>query len=210
MPTLLYIEASPRKERSASIEVAQTFLDAYREKNPADSIDTLDIWHANLPEFDGDALNAKYAGIRGESLTPEQDAAWKRIRELAGLFHKADKLLLSLPLWNFAIPYKMKQLIDLVTQRNLLFSFENGKFGKLMDGKKAAIIYARGQDYSQDSDSPAYIFDFQRPYTEFWLKFIGFTELSPIFVEDTLSGPEANAKARAEGKKKAKELAQKF
>ncbi|MHC2086843.1 hypothetical protein [Methylobacterium sp. CM6244] len=28
MPHLLYVEASPRKERSASIEVAHAFLDA--------------------------------------------------------------------------------------------------------------------------------------------------------------------------------------
>jgi FMN-dependent NADH-azoreductase len=44
MAKLLYIECSPRKQISASIEVCRAFLDAYRAANPADTIQTLDIW----------------------------------------------------------------------------------------------------------------------------------------------------------------------
>ena len=40
---VLYIEASPRKERSASIEVAKAFLDALRTENPDTRIDVLDL-----------------------------------------------------------------------------------------------------------------------------------------------------------------------
>jgi FMN-dependent NADH-azoreductase len=30
--------------------------------------------------------------------------------------------VIGVPMWNFAYPYKLKQLIDLVAQRNLLFT----------------------------------------------------------------------------------------
>ena len=38
MAKLLYVESSPRKQRSASIEVAKAFLDAYRIAHSGDSI----------------------------------------------------------------------------------------------------------------------------------------------------------------------------
>jgi FMN-dependent NADH-azoreductase len=63
MAKLLYIECSPRKQISASIEVCRAFLDAYRTANPAETIQTLDIWDLAMPEFNGDALAAKYAGL---------------------------------------------------------------------------------------------------------------------------------------------------
>ena len=65
MARLLYIEASPRKDRSASIEIAKTFVTAYQKTHPGDVIDTLDLWKTNLPEFDGEVVNAKYAILTG-------------------------------------------------------------------------------------------------------------------------------------------------
>jgi len=52
MPELVCIESSRRKDRSASIAVARRFLDAYKAKNPTDTIETLDLWAAKLPRFD--------------------------------------------------------------------------------------------------------------------------------------------------------------
>jgi len=43
MAKVLYVEASPRKQRSASIEVCEAFLERYRAKNPSDEIEKLDI-----------------------------------------------------------------------------------------------------------------------------------------------------------------------
>ena len=76
MANLLYVEASPRKQRSASIEVARAFLDAYREFHPGHTVHTIDVWNLALPEFDGAAIDAKYAGIEGRE---------RRCRNQAGL-----------------------------------------------------------------------------------------------------------------------------
>ena len=80
MATLLYLEASPRKERSHSIRVANGFLDAYAAAHPADTIDRLDIWAEDLPPFDGDMINAKYTVMHGENPSGAEEAAWAEVQ----------------------------------------------------------------------------------------------------------------------------------
>jgi FMN-dependent NADH-azoreductase len=79
MARLLYVEASPRKQRSASIEVAKAFLGAYQKAHPGDTLQTIDVWNTEMPEFDRVALEAKYAGIEGRERSAEQKAMWSRI-----------------------------------------------------------------------------------------------------------------------------------
>ena len=65
MAKLLYIESSPRKDRSASIAVARHFIDLYKARNPGDTVETLDLWAANLPPFDGHTLGPLPSPDRG-------------------------------------------------------------------------------------------------------------------------------------------------
>ena len=71
---ILNIVTSPRKEKSASIAVVNAFLSEYRERVRDVTIDTLDIWQEQLPEFDAEAIDAKYKGVSGESMTPVETA----------------------------------------------------------------------------------------------------------------------------------------
>ncbi|MDX8466483.1 NAD(P)H-dependent oxidoreductase [Mesorhizobium sp. VK23B] len=211
MIKLLYLEVSPRKAASASIEVARAFIDAYRAAHPSDEIEILDLWSLDLPPLDEDALNAKYAGIYGDGRTPAQATAWSRMEALAAPLLAADKLLMAVPLWNFSIPYRLKHYIDLVSQKDILFSFDQTGFGGLMKAKKAAVIYARGLDYAPTSNwTPGERYDFQRPYVEAWLRFIGLTDIQGVVVERTLFGLEADAEARRAAASEARAMAEDF
>jgi FMN-dependent NADH-azoreductase len=203
MPTLLHIESSPRKTRSASLDVARAYLEAYHAAHPDHLIDVLDLWSIELPEFDGDALDAKYADLSGTPLSEGQQQAWTGIRRLAQRLHDADALLFSVPLWNFSIPYKLKHFIDVVSQRNILFSFDERGLQGLLKDKKAIVIYARGLDYSTGSDTPAHSFDFQRPYMEAWLRSVGVTRVESVVVEKTLFGFEVDQAARQAARERA-------
>ncbi|RQR65111.1 FMN-dependent NADH-azoreductase [Burkholderia sp. Bp9126] len=210
MARLLYIESSPRKRDSASIDICRAFLDAYRDAHPADTVDTLDVWDLDLPEFDGDVLAAKYAGLAGTALTPAQASAWARIDALAARFHAADKLLFGIPLWNFGVPYKLKHLIDVISQKDVLFTFDGTGFAGKLAGRKAAVVYARGLDYaSPGSFTPAREYDLQRPYVEMWLKFVGVTDVQDIVVEKTLFGDDGRA-GRVDAVERARALARAF
>jgi FMN-dependent NADH-azoreductase len=207
MTRVLYIEASPRKQLSASIEVAQAALAALRDSIPDIVIDKLDVWNENLPHFDGPVMEAKYAGISGVPLTGEQAEAWAAIRALAARFRNTDYIVIAAPLWNFGIPYRLKQLIDAVTQKDLLFSFDARGLVGLLDGTKALLICARGLDYGPGSATPAASFDFQQPYLACWLRFIGISEIETIIVEKTLFEAEIGDEARKAASRAAQKAA---
>ena len=199
MSKLLHIQASPRIGRSASVAVAEHFIEVYRVKHPADTVETLNLWEIELPEFDGATIDAKYAILHGQTHTPEQLEAWKAVVLIADRFKSADKYLFSLPMWNFGIPYKLKHFIDVLVQPGLTFSFspEAGYKG-LVTGKPAAAIYARGGAYGPGTGAEGY--DAQSAYLRQVLGFIGFKGIHEIFVEPTLAGPTGNADAVAAGK----------
>jgi len=209
MAKLLYIEASPRKERSASIEVAKAFVGEYRKTNPGDTVDTLDLWTTPLPEFNGEVIDAKYAILHGHEQTPGQKAAWKAVEAVIERFKGADKYLFSLPMWNFGIPYKLKHYIDVLVQPTYTFSFSPKEGYKgLVLGKKAAVVYARGGAYPAGSGGEA--FDLQKKYMELFLGFIGFTDVTPVVIEPTLGKPESVTKLKTEAVERARSVAGAF
>lgn len=188
MATLLYIEASPRKQRSHSITVANAFLDAYRSANPSDQIDSLDLWSETLPAFDGDMINAKYAVMHGEDPSSPEQAAWGQIGTICKRFTDADKYLFSVPMWNFGIPYVLKHYIDIITQPGYSWSFDpEAGYSGLVSGPVAAI-YSSGGAYHDGSGAEA--FDLQKPYFEGWLGFIGLSDVSRVTVAPMLSPPD--------------------
>ncbi len=209
MPRLLHIECSPRKQRSASLEVARSFIAAYQRHRPDTEVMTLDLWALALPEFDQPAMDAKYAGLSGYRRSVAEDAAWGLLESLAQPLHDADLLLFSVPLWNYGIPYKLKHFIDLVSQKDILFSFtaERGLEGLLLE-KTAVVAYARGLDFSAQSATPAARFDFQQPYMEAWLRFVGVSDVHALIVEKTILGDAVDRAARHAANQQARDLAQ--
>src|SRR5260370_16807182 len=114
-----------------------------------------------------------------------ETGVWNRIKELVARFKRADRIVLGVLLWNFAYPYKLKQLIGLVSQRNMLFTFDGERFGPLLKTPRAMVIYTRGQEYREDLPTPPSRFDHQSRYVEFWLHFIGVQEVRALAVENT-------------------------
>lgn len=196
MSTLLYVEASPRKDRSASIEVAQSFVSAFLEKDASNTVETLDLWNIVLPQFDGDTINAKYRVMHGEDPTPDEISAWNVITKITDQFKAADHYLFSSPMWNFSIPYKLKHYIDVISQPGLTWSFspETGYEG-LVTGKSATLVLARGEEYSSGPVVAA--MDFQRTYLEMILSFIGFKDINTVLIEPTLTDAKDDAIAMA-------------
>src|SRR5271166_1968947 len=80
---LLDIQSSPRGSKSASIAVTNAFLEAYRQARPGVVIDTLNVWEEKLPDFDQEAIGAKYKGVNKEPMDQAETAVWEKIQELA-------------------------------------------------------------------------------------------------------------------------------
>lgn len=193
MARLLYIQASPRPE-STSSSVARDFLSIYRDLHPKDEIDTLNLFETELPRFDGETLQAKYRVLNRQAQQPSEAKAWQDVVKVAERFKAADRYLLSIPMWNFSIPYVLKHYIDLITQPGITFQFTPGKgYEGLIKGRPAVAIYARGGAYT---GAEGEALDFQKRYVELMLGFIGFEKIHSIVAEPTLGDPAEVASAR--------------
>ena len=179
MKRVLYIEASPRKDRSHSIKIAKEYLNKVTENKSDVEIKTIDLWSTNLPDFDGDMMDAKYAVIAGNDPTDKQKNEWAKVKTIFEEFADADYYVFSVPMWNFNIPYKLKHYIDIVTQPGMSWSYtpDEGYKG-LMSGRTATVIYASGDGYGDGTGFESY--DLQKPYVELWLAFIGFDKVEKV------------------------------
>jgi FMN-dependent NADH-azoreductase len=206
---ILNITTSPRKEKSESTAIVNAFISEYRERVGDVVVDTLDIWEEQLPEFDAEAINAKYKGVSGEPMTSVETATWQKIRELALRFQRADRIVLGVPMWNFSFPYKFKQLIDLSCQRNMLFTFDGDFYGPSLSIDKAFVVYVRGQSNEADFKTVSQPgFKYLSGYVDFWLQFIGVRSVVSLTVEHTWDGRAVDMIEA--GKRQAAELARQF
>ena len=188
-----YIECSPRGERSHSTKIAQAYIEQAKKNIPDLELNHINLWSLNLPEFDGDMLNAKYSVINGTDPSADEVSAWSNVKNIFDEFNNADHYLFSVPMWNFNIPYKLKHYIDIITQPGMSWSYtpEDGYKG-LMTDRTATIIYSTGDGYGEGTGFES--FDMQKPYVNLWLTFLGFKKIERVVVDRTLFDAETAEK----------------
>ena len=205
---ILDIQSSPRSGSSDSIGLTSFFIQECQASDAVSSIDTLNVWNETLPEFAAKTIEAKYKAVKHEALSDEERLLWNQIQSLISRFQSADRILLGVPMWNFSIPYKLKQLIDLVMQRNYLFSYDGREYSPCLNIAKGIVVYTRGSEYREGTPIPPSLFDHQRPYIDFWLKLIGVREVRSVVVDNAWNRDKQQSEtALAGGRAELKELA---
>lgn len=196
MATILEIIASPRGEKSASLEVMRAFCHEYRETHSDTTIETLNLFDEALPAFDGQAVWGKYAILYGKPAGPETKAAFAKVEAVIERFKAADVYAFAVPMWNFGIPYVLKHLIDLVVQPTYTFRVDDEGYHGLLGDKTAVLCYARGGQYKDGGPM-----DFQRQYMETVLGFMGITHVHGIVTQGLLAGSPEQTEAKVEAAK---------
>jgi FMN-dependent NADH-azoreductase len=186
MPKLLHLRCSPRPN-SASSAAADVFLTKFGQARLSWDIDLQDLWRETLPEFDGAALEAKYARLGGRAFNGPESHAFAVVERLALRFTLAERVLISLPMWNFGVPYKLKQWFDLIVQPGLTFAFNpaDGYRGLVKD-RPTLVILASGSDFVTGMNRGRV--DMATPYLRDILRFIGVHSVRFIAVCPTV-GP---------------------
>ncbi|WP_433782041.1 FMN-dependent NADH-azoreductase [Actinomycetospora sp. CA-101289] len=198
MAHLLHLAASPRGAASESLAIAGTFLDTYREHHPDDTVETWDLWDGTLPSFGPAAVGAKMTVFGGAEPAGEQAVAWRAARAAFERYDAADRLLLSVPMWNGGIPYVLKQFIDVVSQPGMVFGVDPVTgYSHLLAGrgKRAAAVYTSA--VWGPALGPAFGRDFQSTYLEDWLTWTGIDDISEIRFHPTLVGDADEARTKA-------------
>src|SRR5258708_31479233 len=147
MPKLFHLSCSPRAD-SESGAGARVFLGRFRQTRPDWDIDTMNLWKDYLPEFEGYILEAKYSRLGGRAFTDSQRDAFAVAERIAVRLALADRVLISTPMWNFGIPYKLKQWLDVIIQPGLAFRFDPAQgYLPLFKDRPTVVILASGGDF---------------------------------------------------------------
>ena len=202
MRKLLHIVASPREEESRTLQVSEKFLEAIRERYPECLIDELNLAKEELPQLSAKRVDGKYTLLAGKELYGSLREAWNEILQHIDRFMSADLYLISTPMWNFSIPYMLKQYIDLIIQPKYLFRYtESASVEGLVKNKKMIVITSRGGQYKTDELKKM---DFQEPYLRAIFGFVGLNDMTFINAEPMDMGQEKEKKSLQEAFKAAK------
>jgi FMN-dependent NADH-azoreductase len=199
---LLHIEASPRGERSRSSAVARHLIGLLG----AVEVERLDLFEADLPALDGAMIEGRYALIGGETVSPGIAADWERVRGHVDHLLSFDLWLISTPMWNFGIPYRLKHYIDLVTHPGMTFSVEpDGQVRGLAAGRTVLLVGSGALDTRPGTALAD--FDHQVAYLRRWLGFIGIEDLHVVTACPTYGAPDAVEAVMAEARAAAERVA---
>ena len=206
---LLHVVATPRNESSRTLAISQVMLKQLHRKFGDLQVDTLDLFESDLPAIAGDNIDTKYTLMKGLKIDKSHEVSWKEIEKLITQFLAADICLMSVPMWNFSIPYALKYYIDCIVQPGYLFRFdERGIPTGLASGKKMIFVTTRGSDYSENS--PYHAFDFQEPYLRAIFGFCGVTDTHFIHAQPLDITPEITKSALQAATIAVKELVSSF
>ena len=177
MPTLLKIDVSPRGEHSISRSLSEQFAAKWQAANAGGTVVSRDLATTSLPFVELPWILGAYSDPATHN--DEQKAALAIGNELIAELKAADEWLIATPMYNFAIPARLKAYIDHIVRAGQTFNANpDGTYTGLVTGKKVTIIIASAGDYKPGS--PAEGINFELPYLRFILGFIGVTDVTFI------------------------------
>lgn len=200
----LHVEASPRGARSRSSRLAWAFLLKLAERRSGLEVTRWNLFEDSLPPLDQHAIEARYQVLAGEA-DPQALAAWEGVRAVHARVVAHDALIISTPMWNWGIPYRLKQWIDLITHPGVAFEVSPaGEVTGLLGPRPTAVMTASALAYA----GPTAPLDHQVSYLKDWLAFVGlgearFVHAAPMYgppetVEPAFEAALASAEALAE------------
>jgi FMN-dependent NADH-azoreductase len=208
MPKLFHLNCSPRAD-SESADGARIFLDGFRQARPDWDIDVMNLWRDHLPEFEGYVLEAKYARMNGRAFTDSQRDAFAVAERIAVRLALADRVLISTPMWNFSIPYKLKQWFDVIVQPGLTFRFDPATgYQPLLKDRPTLVIVASGGDFITGMNRGRT--DMATPYLREALRFIGVSNVRFVPIGPTTGPADPIRAARETAHRRLAELAARF
>ena len=193
---ILHVIGSPRGERSRSVKVAQRLIEGLVAVNPGAVSETLAPNTAALPALTGPVIEGRYALIEGREVADEVRTTWAEIGEAVAHFLSFDTVVFSVPMWNFGIPWQLKQYIDTITQPGMAFRVSETGVEGLGAGKRAILVASGALDIRPGT--PGGELDHQVRFMQAWLGFIGITDVHVVHLRPTYGPPAAVEAAMAE------------
>lgn len=147
----------------------------------------MDLWRERLPEFSGPIVEAKYARMKAQAFNDAQRDSFAEAERMVLRLALAERVLISTPMWNFGIPYKLKQWFDIIVQPGLTFRFDASLgYVPLLKDRPTIVIVASGSDFATGMNRGR--IDMATPYLREILRFVGISNVRFIPIGPT-TGP---------------------
>ena len=180
MKKLLHVVASPRGGRSRTLRVAHAFLERFKERHPDWLVDEINVFEEELPSMSARQVDGKYILLGNKELYGELREKWAEIEQHIARFKEASAYLISTPMWNFSIPYPLKQYLDILIQPAHLFRYVKGHAEGLLTGRRMVVISSSGGAYTAPEVHSS---DHVESYLRTVFGFVGVTDMRFIKVE---------------------------
>jgi FMN-dependent NADH-azoreductase len=191
---LLQIDSSGRSI-SVTRKLTAKFAEEWKKSDPTGEVIHRDLAATAFPLITDD-WGATF--LDASKLTPEQRLYLATSDQLIEELQSADTVVIGAPMYNFSIPAPLKAWIDQVVRMGKTFGHgANGPQG-LLGRKNVVVITSRGGAYEKGSARRG--FDFQEPYLQHILRFIGLTDITFVHAENQ-SGAQALASMATAGER---------
>ena len=155
----------------------------------------MNLWRERLPEFSGPIVEAKYAQMKAQAFNDAQRDSFAEAERMAVRLALADRVLISTPMWNFSIPYKLKHWFDIIVQPGLTFRFDPSLgYVPLLKDRPTIVIIASGSDFATGMNRGR--IDMATPYLREILRFVGINNVRFVPIGPTTGPPEPIEAAR--------------
>jgi FMN-dependent NADH-azoreductase len=112
-------------------------------------------------------------------------------------------------MWNFGIPYKLKQWFDIVIQPGLTFRFDPALgYLPLLKDRPTIVILASGSDFATGMNRGR--IDMATPYLREALRFIGISDVRFVPIGPTAGPAEPIQAARTTAHRRLADMAKRF
>ena len=187
MKTLLQIRSSIFSDNGQSSQLANRFVENWRNANPGGQVVVRDLARDPIPHLDAARFGAFLA--KADEHTPEQAAVVGYSDALIQELKAADVVVLGLPMYNFGIPSMLKAYFDHIARGGVTFRYtDKGPVG-LLTGKQVYVFAARGGLYA---GTPK---DTQTAYVREFFGFLGMTDIEFVYAEGLAISPESKAQS---------------
>ena len=181
MATLLHINVSPRGNYSISRQLGDAAVDAWKQQNPGGLVIERDLANTPLTFINLDWIAGAFTAPEKHNESHKKALALSD--ELIAELVQADEIVLTTPMYNFAVPAALKAWIDHVVRAGKTFRYTaGGKLEGLLTGKKLLAIIASGGSYKEAGLTAL---DHELPYLRFIFGFIGITDIQFIHASGT-------------------------
>ncbi len=155
---ILHVCANPKPiEQSVSKQLAARFFGKLMELNPDVELNNVDLYQDKPPYYSNDLYRRCWMPVFDAAYEPTkaEEAAANYAQKQAEAFKQADVLVLTMPMWNFAMPAVMKAWMDQVITPGLTFELSATGPKPLHNVTSIVLLVASGGIYKEDDDRDA-------------------------------------------------------